>query len=106
MADLLPDDLVELGQVQDAQGLQGGIKVRPFSPDPVALLAIKSVWLSLRPHLAVNAAGVTRQADLREINTLAGGPLPLFVAFTAIGLWPFIWFMAFLMLGDGAKKRY
>jgi len=57
VADLLPDDLVELGQVQDAQGLQGGIKVRPFSPDPVALLAIKSVWLSLRPHLAVNAAG-------------------------------------------------
>ena len=57
MADLLPDDLVELGQVQDAQGLQGGIKVRPYSPDPIALLAIKSVWLSLRPHLALDAAG-------------------------------------------------
>ncbi|MCX7245047.1 MAG: ribosome maturation factor RimM [Burkholderiales bacterium] len=57
MAALLPDDLIELGQVQDAQGLQGEIKVRPFSSDPVALLASKSVWLSLRPHLATDAVG-------------------------------------------------
>jgi 16S rRNA processing protein RimM len=53
----LPDDLIELGQVQDAQGLQGGIKVRPFSSDPVALLASKSIWLSLHPHLTIDAVG-------------------------------------------------
>ena len=57
MAASLPDDLIELGQVQDAQGLQGGIKVRPFSSDPVALLASKSIWLSLHPHLTIDAVG-------------------------------------------------
>ena len=47
MTSALPQDLVELGLIQDAQGLRGQIKVRPFSSDPVALLATKSIWLSL-----------------------------------------------------------
>ena len=44
------DDLVELGAVQDAQGLQGQIKIRPHSSDPVALLSSKAIWLSLIPR--------------------------------------------------------
>lgn len=40
-----PPDLVELGQVFDAQGLKGHIKVRPYSQDPVALLNCKEVCL-------------------------------------------------------------
>ncbi|MDZ4055533.1 MAG: ribosome maturation factor RimM, partial [Polynucleobacter sp.] len=38
----LPNHLVELGFIQDAQGLRGQIKVRPFSSDPIALLSSKS----------------------------------------------------------------
>lgn len=40
-----PSDLIELGQVFDAQGLKGHIKVRPYSPDPVALLQCKQICL-------------------------------------------------------------
>lgn len=40
-----PSDLVELGQVFDAKGLKGHIKVRPYSQDPVALLACKHIFL-------------------------------------------------------------
>lgn len=40
-----PSDLVELGQVFDAQGLKGHIKVRPHSQDPVALLNCKEIYL-------------------------------------------------------------
>ncbi len=40
-----PSDLVELGQVFDAQGLKGHIKVRPYSQDPVALLSCKQICL-------------------------------------------------------------
>ena len=40
-----PSDLIDLGIVYDAQGLKGHIKVRPYSPDPVALLASKEAYL-------------------------------------------------------------
>lgn len=40
-----PSDLVDLGIVYDAQGLKGHIKVRPYSSDPVALLACKEAYL-------------------------------------------------------------
>ncbi len=56
MSSALPKDLVELGLIQDAQGLRGQIKVRPFSSDPVALLSTKSIWLSiLSPQLSHGA---------------------------------------------------
>lgn len=56
MSSALPQDLVELGLIQDAQGLRGQIKVRPFSSDPVALLSTKSIWLSLlSPQLSHGA---------------------------------------------------
>jgi 16S rRNA processing protein RimM len=47
----LPSDLIDLGIVYDAQGLKGHIKVRPYSPDPIALLACKEVYLQ-GPHSA------------------------------------------------------
>lgn len=46
-----PSDLIDLGVVYDAQGLKGHIKVRPYSPDPIALLACKEVYLQ-GPHSA------------------------------------------------------
>jgi 16S rRNA processing protein RimM len=46
-----PSDLIDLGIVYDAQGLKGHIKVRPYSPDPVALLACKEAYFQ-SPHSA------------------------------------------------------
>jgi len=40
-----PSDLIDMGIVYDAQGLKGHIKVRPYSPDPIALLACKEAYL-------------------------------------------------------------
>ena len=58
------DDLMELGAVQDAQGLQGQIKVRPHSSDPVALLSSKELWLSLIPRRSAGVAASHEQASL------------------------------------------
>lgn len=58
------DDLIELGAVQDAQGLQGLIKVRPHSSDPVALLSSKELWLSLIPRRSAGVAWSVEQASL------------------------------------------
>jgi 16S rRNA processing protein RimM len=58
------DDLIELGAVQDAQGLQGQIKVRPHSSDPVALLSSKALWLSLIPRRSAGVASSVEQASL------------------------------------------
>jgi 16S rRNA processing protein RimM len=44
-----PSDLIDMGIVYDAQGLKGHIKVRPYSPDPIALLACKEAYLH-DPH--------------------------------------------------------
>ncbi|MBU3575146.1 ribosome maturation factor RimM [Polynucleobacter sp. UK-Mo-2m-Kol15] len=59
------DDLIELGAVQDAQGLQGQIKVRPHSSDPVALLSSKELWLSLIPRRNAVVATSPEQASLK-----------------------------------------
>ena len=58
------DDLIELGAVQDAQGLQGQIKIRPHSSDPVALLSSKEIWLSLIPRRSAGVALSYEQASL------------------------------------------
>ncbi len=58
------NDLIELGVVQDAQGLQGQIKVRPHSSDPVALLSSKELWLSLIPRRNAGVAVSLEQASL------------------------------------------
>jgi len=50
MSTLSLNDLIELGAVSEAQGLQGQVKVRPHSSDPVTLLSSKAVWLSLIPR--------------------------------------------------------
>ena len=59
-------DLIELGAVQDAQGLQGQIKVRPHSSDPVALLSSKEIWLSLIPRRSAGVAASHEQASLKS----------------------------------------
>ncbi|MBY0572384.1 MAG: ribosome maturation factor RimM [Undibacterium sp.] len=54
-----PEDLVVVGYVSGAFGLQGWVKIRPYSSTGDALLAAKSVWLE--------SLG---QAGLREVKRL------------------------------------
>ena len=60
------DELIELGAISEAQGLQGQVKVRPHSPEPVALLSSKSVWLSLIPRRDAGVSASTEQASLTQ----------------------------------------
>jgi 16S rRNA processing protein RimM len=48
----VPDDLAQVGYVAGAYGLQGGIRITPFSADADALLTVKTWWVdkpALRP---------------------------------------------------------
>ena len=58
--------MIELGAISEAQGLQGQVKVRPHSPDPVALLSSKIVWLSLLPRRSAGASPSTEEATLTQ----------------------------------------
>ena len=40
-----PDDAIEVGRIVDAWGIQGGIKVQPFSSDPQALFSSRRWFL-------------------------------------------------------------
>jgi len=60
------NDLIELGAVSEAQGLQGQVKVRPHSSEPVALLSSKAIWLSLIPRRDVVVSASVEQASLAQ----------------------------------------
>lgn len=60
------NDLIELGAISEAQGLQGQVKVRPHSSEPVALLSSKSVWLSLIPRRDAGVSASQEQASLTQ----------------------------------------
>ena len=60
------NDLIELGAISEAQGLQGQVKVRPHSTEPVALLSSKSVWLSLIPRRDEGVAASAERASLTQ----------------------------------------
>jgi 16S rRNA processing protein RimM len=60
------NDLIELGAISEAQGLRGQVKVRPHSPDPVALLSSKALWLSLIPRRDAGVSASVEQASLTE----------------------------------------
>ena len=60
------NDLIELGAISEAQGLQGQVKVRPHSSEPVALLSSKSIWLSLIPRRDAGVSASLEQASLKQ----------------------------------------
>ena len=60
------NDLIELGAVSEAQGLQGQVKVRPHSSEPVAILSSKAVWLSLIPRRDAGVSASVEQASLTQ----------------------------------------
>ncbi|MBU3618006.1 ribosome maturation factor RimM [Polynucleobacter sp. JS-Fieb-80-E5] len=60
------NDLIELGAISEAQGLQGQVKVRPHSSEPVALLSSRSIWLSLIPRRDAGVSASLEQASLTQ----------------------------------------
>lgn len=64
-----PEDAVEVGRIVDAWGIQGGIKVQPFSGDPQALFSSRRWFLKAPENKpagpAAAAAAAGRPALLR-----------------------------------------
>lgn len=58
-----PDDLVQVGFITGAFGLQGWVKIRPHSATADALLSAKTFWLE--------APAVSTQAGLRVVKSLS-----------------------------------
>lgn len=50
MATIAPDDLVIVGHIAGAYGVQGWVRVRPYSEDAETLLTVKEWWLE-KPEL-------------------------------------------------------
>jgi len=63
-----PDDAVEVGRIVDAWGIQGGIKVQPFSSDPQALFSSRRWFLkaSAGPATKAAAAALPRLLKITE----------------------------------------
>ena len=55
---LFPADAIEVGRVVGAWGVQGAIKVKPFSADPQALFSTKRWFLQPPPQTAPRRAAV------------------------------------------------
>lgn len=68
-----PDDAVEVGRILDAWGIQGGIKVQPFSSDPQALFSSRR-WF-LQPPDGPAPKSVAGKAG-------SGAPLPRLLKIT------------------------
>ena len=60
------NDLIELGAISEAQGLQGQVKVRPHASEPVALLSAKTVWLFLIPRRNEGVSASYEEASLTQ----------------------------------------
>jgi 16S rRNA processing protein RimM len=73
----LPDDAVEVGRIAGAWGVKGGIKVRPLSPDPQALLGSRRWYLrppeANLPAARPAAAGAPAPAWLKLTNVRRQG---------------------------------
>lgn len=78
-----PDDLVVVGHITGAYGLQGWVKVRPYSADADALLHAKTWWLDkpvlrdvemrqAKPHSGEVVASLMGVADRDAAESLRG----------------------------------
>src|SRR3569833_1739286 len=60
----IPGDLVLVGYVSGAFGIQGWVRVRPYSSDADALLHAKTWWLS-----APDGAGELRDVEMMQAKS-------------------------------------
>jgi 16S rRNA processing protein RimM len=63
-----PEDAVEVGCIVDAWGIQGGIKVKPFSSDPQALFSSRRWLLKVTQAREQGALVVARVQDVADRN--------------------------------------
>ncbi|WP_343043068.1 ribosome maturation factor RimM [Pelistega europaea] len=63
MINAIPEDLVEVGRIGDAYGVQGMIRVVPFSEQETILLDVKQWWL-MRTDLRGKTLDAMRDAQL------------------------------------------
>ncbi len=63
----LPDDLIELGWILGAHGIQGWVKIRPFSSDSSALAQSKHWWLRSPPSRLPNASDASQDTVPFEV---------------------------------------
>jgi len=79
----LPQDLVLVGHVAGAYGLQGWVRIRPYSPDATAMLSARTWWLDksgwqdmqvrqAKTHGDDVVASVTGVADRDQAEALKG----------------------------------
>ncbi len=59
----LPADLVEVGRISGAYGIRGWIRVRPYSAEAGALLAVREWWLDLPEWHAVEVVQARWHGD-------------------------------------------
>jgi 16S rRNA processing protein RimM len=77
------NDLIAVGTVIEAYGIRGALKIRPFSNDPVALLAAKEIWLkserdpSLNKDFAVYSAKLHSGSVILELTGLTDREIAL-----------------------------
>jgi 16S rRNA processing protein RimM len=62
-----PDDAVEVGRILDAWGIQGGLKVQPFSSDPQALFSSRR-WFLKPAEVPAPKAATARVPRLLKIT--------------------------------------
>lgn len=75
-----PDDAVEVGRIVDAWGLQGGIKVLPFSNDPQALFSSRRWFLEPSERKPVTGGAPTLRGLLRITSARSQGDVIVAVA--------------------------
>lgn len=63
----VPADAVKVGKVADAWGVQGAVKIYPYSADPVALLSSRKWFLSFAPLPSVGA-GIQGLVKVKEVK--------------------------------------
>lgn len=65
---VVPADAIKVGKVADAWGVQGAVKIYPYSADPQALLASRKWYLSpiAQAPYAFKAQGVVRVKDVKR----------------------------------------
>jgi 16S rRNA processing protein RimM len=62
-----PDDAIEVGRIVDAWGIQGGIKVQPFSSDPQALFSSRRWFLQLPASPSPKGVGKSPASPLPRL---------------------------------------
>ena len=101
-----PDDLIELGRILGAHGVQGWIKIQPFSVDSDVLAKVKTWWIAASDVLATSETSAPKHRSPNSSNkTLAPGHPDLSACKPAKVVWAKSHGASFLACIDGLSDR-